>query len=86
MYGQSASPQGTGLYGYGFVLGAYSGENMGASGTKSAVGPLPDNRVVALYAMESPEVWFEDFGSSQLRDGVAQAALASRATSPPAMP
>ena len=37
--------------------------------------PLADNRVVALYSMESPEVWFEDFGGGQLREGVAEIAL-----------
>jgi hypothetical protein len=26
---------------------------------------------VSVYAVESPEVWFEDFGSSQLNNGHA---------------
>ena len=34
--------------------------NMGATGSKPAVVGLPDDRVVELYAMESPEPWFED--------------------------
>jgi hypothetical protein len=36
---------------------------------------LPDNRSVLLYAVESPENWFEDFGSGQLQDGAATIAL-----------
>jgi hypothetical protein len=51
--------------------GLFSYGPTGATGTKSAVVPLPDNRVVALYAMESPEVWFEDLGSATLQGGVA---------------
>ncbi len=41
------------------------------TGSKSAAVPLPDNRWVRLYAVESPENWFEDFGSGQLSDGSA---------------
>ena len=33
---------------------------MGATGSKPAVVALLDDRVVELYAMESPEPWFED--------------------------
>ena len=40
-----------------------------------AVVALPDNRIVELYAMESPENWFEDFGFGELRDGAAEVAL-----------
>jgi hypothetical protein len=32
------------------------------SGTKSAAVPFPDGSQRALYCMESPELWFEDFG------------------------
>ena len=60
-----------GVYGQGPSFGVYSNGNFAATGTKSAVVPLPDNRVVLLYAMESPEVWFEDLGSATLKDGVA---------------
>ena len=42
------------------------------NGTKSTVVPVDnDNRKVALYAVESPENWFEDFGLGQLSNGVA---------------
>jgi hypothetical protein len=49
--------------------------NFIATGTKSAAVALPDNRSVLLYAVESPENWFEDFGSGQLQDGAATIAL-----------
>ncbi len=42
--------------------------NMYASGTKSAVVQV-EGQSRALYAMESPDVWFEDFGSGQLTNG-----------------
>ena len=46
--------------------------NLFCSGSKSAVVPVENNtRKVALYAVESPENWFEDFGSGQLSNGVA---------------
>jgi len=60
-----------GVFGQGPAWGLYSEGNFGATGSKSAVVPLPDNRVVLLYSMESPEVWFEDLGSAALKDGVA---------------
>jgi hypothetical protein len=40
------------------------------SGSKSAVVPVDSGtRKVALYAIESPQNWFEDFGSGQLANG-----------------
>lgn len=51
--------------------GVFSYGNFGATGSKSAVVALPDDRVVALYTVESPENWFEDFGSGELKNGVA---------------
>jgi hypothetical protein len=46
------------------------------SGNKSAVVPVDGGaRTVALYAMESPENWFEDFGSGQLANGSARIEL-----------
>ena len=55
----------------------YAGGNFAATGTKSAVVALPDDRVVSLYAVESPENWFEDFGSGELKNGVAAISLDS---------
>jgi hypothetical protein len=61
-----------GVYGQSTNYGVYSGGPFAASGTKSAVVALDDNRVVELYATEAPEVWFEDFGTATLKNGVAE--------------
>ncbi len=45
--------------------------NLTVSGTKSSTARLQNGREVALYAVESPENWFEDFGSAELKSGVA---------------
>jgi hypothetical protein len=45
--------------------------NLMVSGTKSSTAKLQNGREVALYAVESPENWFEDFGSAELKSGVA---------------
>jgi hypothetical protein len=40
------------------------------TGTKSSVVPVDNGtRKVALYAVESPENWFEDYGGGKLEDG-----------------
>ncbi len=50
----------------------YAFGNLGATGTKSSVVPVDNGtRQVALYAVESPGVWFEDYGSGKLVSGVA---------------
>ena len=36
---------------------------------KAAVVPFPDGTHRLLYCMESPEVWFEDFGAAKLTQG-----------------
>ncbi len=60
---------------FGHCLFDTSGD-FGCTGTKSAVVPIDNNtRKVALYAVESPENWFEDFGSGQLANGVATVKL-----------
>lgn len=46
--------------------------NLFCSGSKSAVVPVENNsKKVAMYAIESPQNWFEDFGSGQLTNGSA---------------
>ncbi len=45
--------------------------NLTVGGTKSSVATLADGRRVVLYAIESPQNWFEDFGSSRLDQGEA---------------
>jgi len=49
--------------------------NLACTGSKSAMVPLPDNRWVRLYAMESPQNWFEDFGTGTLSHGIASVQL-----------
>ncbi|MFN3875253.1 MAG: hypothetical protein ACK4L7_05000, partial [Flavobacteriales bacterium] len=50
--------------------GYFNGNHVVANGTKTAsVGTSRGNQL--LYAMESPEVWFEDIGSGQLNEGEA---------------
>lgn len=49
-----------------------TGGDLACSGSKSAVVPVDNGtRKVALYAIESPQNWFEDFGSGQLANGSA---------------
>jgi hypothetical protein len=46
--------------------------NLGCNGSKSAVVPVDGgSRQVALYAVEAPENWFEDFGSGHLSGGTS---------------
>jgi hypothetical protein len=45
------------------------GGNLNCTGTKSAVVSI-QNEQRLMYAIESPEVWFEDFGTDTLKDGL----------------
>jgi len=48
------------------------------TGSKSAVVPVDNaTRKVALYAVEAPENWFEDFGAGRLSNGAAAISLES---------
>jgi hypothetical protein len=49
----------------------YVAGNFIATGSKSALVETISYGKRQLYAMESPENWFEDFGRAQLRDGRA---------------
>jgi hypothetical protein len=67
--------QSTSAYGvWGIANGGYgvfcSGD-FAATGTKSAVVPFPDGTHRQLYCLESPECWFEDFGTATLVHGTA---------------
>ncbi len=53
------------------VLSVNESGNLVAAGTKSAVVETEAYGRRLLYAMESPQNWFEDFGSAQLHDGQA---------------
>jgi hypothetical protein len=44
-------------------------------GAKSAAVPHPDGSHRQLYCVESPESWFEDFGTGTLIDGKAEIAI-----------
>jgi len=46
-----------------------TGGHLACTGSAGAVVGLADNRWVGLYAVQSPENWFEDFGSGQLSSG-----------------
>jgi hypothetical protein len=49
--------------------------NMVATGTKSAEVLTQNNGQRLLYAVESPEVWFEDIGSAALVDGKVEVSI-----------
>jgi hypothetical protein len=63
------------------VAGAYAGAFYGrvivggdftvVGGAKSAAVPHPDGSHRRLYCVESPESWFEDFGTGRLENGCA---------------
>jgi len=54
--------------------GYFNGNHVIANGTKSASVPTSKGNQL-LYCMESPEVWFEDFGTAQLQNGEAEVKL-----------
>ena len=69
-----------GVLGYTTTPGSFAGYflgdvlvdgNFSGTGTKAAVVPFPDGTHRALYCMESPELWFEDFGAAELKRGRA---------------
>ncbi len=66
VYGRSNSSSGYGVYSYGNmkVRGDFT-----CTGRKSALVELKDGDKVSLYAEESPENWFADYGSGRLKDG-----------------
>jgi hypothetical protein len=61
-----------GVYGVGAnYAGIFRGNFLVVGGTKAAAVPFPDGTQRVLYCMESPEVWFEDFGAAKLKRGRA---------------
>jgi hypothetical protein len=66
--GHSANP--ASLAGY-FLGNVSVNGTLTVTGTKSAAVPFPDGTRRLLYCMESPEVWFEDFGTAKLKRGRA---------------
>src|SRR5262245_5597905 len=63
VYGATTNPAGN-------YAGIFRG-NLLVTGTKSAAVPFPDGTQRVLYCMESPELWFEDFGAAKLKAGRA---------------
>jgi hypothetical protein len=59
------------VYGVGTNYAGVLDGHILVTGTKSAVVPFPDGTQRALYCMESPELWFEDFGTAKLKSGRA---------------
>ncbi|MCX6832433.1 MAG: hypothetical protein NT028_09950 [candidate division Zixibacteria bacterium] len=59
----SVTPAAAGYAGY------FAGNTL-TTGTKSAAVKVDNGEYRLLYAMESPENWFEDFGGGKLQDGV----------------
>jgi hypothetical protein len=58
-----------------------AGDSLGdtyAAGSKSAMVPLKNGKMVDVYSQESPQVWFEDFGIAHLVGGVATVKLESK--------
>lgn len=51
--------------------GVFFGDMVVSGGSKSAAVPFPDGSQRLLYCMESPESWFEDFGTARLVRGRA---------------
>ena len=50
--------------------------NLGCSGTIAGVAKVQDgSKSVEMYSVQSPENWFEDFGSGSLNSGTARVAL-----------
>jgi hypothetical protein len=77
-----SSISGTGVWGQSqsFFAGVFSGPvlvqgNFTVTGAKSAAVRGADGGLKRLYSLESPESWFEDFGSGQLSGGSATVQL-----------
>ena len=70
-----------GVLGFTTTPGGLAGQfigNLQVTGTKAAVVPFPDGSHRALYCMESPDLWFEDFGTAKLKRGRAVVKLDAR--------
>ena len=54
---------------------AFGGASLFCDGTQSSIVQTGGDRWVRVYSVQSPENWFEDFGSGQLVNGSAEIAL-----------
>ena len=57
------------------VAGVYYTNGLAGSGPKSAIVKTEDGPK-AVYCQESPENWFEDFGSGSIENGIARVSIA----------
>lgn len=86
--GVGGTDWGNGVYGYGSsgvvgqsqsdgptAFGVFAWGKLGATGAKHAAVPHADGWHRLLYSMESPDCWFEDFGTARLKRGVARVAM-----------
>jgi hypothetical protein len=72
--------KGIGVLGEGSTAGRFNGDvvvhgSLTVTGAKSAASPHPDGSLRRLYAVESPESWYEDFGRARLKRGRADVRL-----------
>lgn len=79
VYGAANFDTGVGVYGKNknnsaTSYGVYYINNMAGTGTKSASIPTTQGNQL-VYSMESPEIWFEDFGEGTLTNGRAHIIL-----------
>ena len=74
--GKARSGASSGVWGWanGASYGVYANGNLGCSGTKSAVVRTSEGPV-ELYSVESPDLWFEDFGEGRLSRGICDIEL-----------
>jgi hypothetical protein len=73
VFGYTTNPQARAGYFLGDVVidGNFTVLGFPGQHTKSVAVPFPDGTLRALYCMESPELWFEDFGTAKLKRGRA---------------
>jgi hypothetical protein len=60
---------------YGGFCNFLANGTLSCSGGLTSVVPAESNKKVQVYSVQSPENWFEDFGSGQLASGVARVQL-----------
>src|SRR5262245_22468595 len=68
VFGQTANPA---SYAGAFLGNVLVNGTFAVTGAKGAAVPFPDGTRRLLYCMESPELWFEDFGTAKLKRGRA---------------
>jgi hypothetical protein len=56
-------------------IAVFANGDFAATGTKAALVPAEQGSLRTLYCLESPECWFEDFGTAQLTGGTARVTI-----------